>query len=481
MVHLSTRRRLVVIGNGMAGMRTVEELLTRAPVRFAVTVFGEEPHPNYNRILLSSVLAGEKALEDIVINPRSWYEEHNIVLHTDDPVIAIDRAIKTVRSASGRVVPYDALLIATGSRPLMPPLLGLDLPGVVRFRDIADVETILEAAGTWKRAAVIGGGLLGLEAAWGLKRRGMEVAVVHLMPTLMERQLDAEAGTLLQRDLTERGLHFFTHAQTESITGTTRAEGLRLADGRTVSADLVVVAIGIRPNVALAKDCGLVVNRGIVVGDDMTTSDPAIHAVGECVEHAGQVFGLVAPLWEQAKVCAARLAGDTEAAYVAPPLSTKLKITGIDMFSAGQLGAAGPEDAEVVFRDATKGIYRKLVIRDDRLVGAVLYGVVEDSGWYFDLMGGETDIAPFRDRIIFGHAFADLQPAASGIDVAAMAETAQVCGCNGVAKGTIVAAIRAKGLTTVEAVRAHTKAKRRFPPPCVRAPIWGIPRCARRS
>ncbi|MGE5547678.1 MAG: nitrite reductase large subunit NirB [Solirubrobacterales bacterium] len=454
------RQRLVVIGNGMAGMRTVEELLTRAPVRYDITVFGAEPHPNYNRIMLSSVLAGEKAVEDIVINPLAWYADNGITLHTGDPVVAIDRQARTVRSASGRVVAYDKLLLATGSKPLMPPLPGLDLPGVVAFRDIADVETMLTAAGHQQRAVVIGGGLLGLEAAWGLKRRGMPVALVHLMPTLMERQLDAEAGSLLQRDLTERGLHFFTNGQTEAILGSERAAGIRLADGREVPADLVVVAIGIRPNIDLAKAAGLDINRGIRVGDDMATSDPDIYSVGECVEHNGHVFGLVAPLWEQAKVCAARLAGDAGAAYATPPLATRLKITGIDVFSAGELAAQGEEESEIVFRDAAKGVYKKLVLRDDKLVGAVMYGDVADGAWYFQLMRDGKDVGALRDRLIFGQAYADscCGGAKGGMDVAAMADDTQVCGCNGVSKGAIVDAIQARGLTTLDEVRAHTKA-----------------------
>jgi nitrite reductase (NADH) large subunit len=453
------RQRLVVIGNGMAGMRTVEELLARAPVRYDITVFGAEPHPNYNRIMLSSVLAGEKAVDDIVINPRAWYADNGITLHTGDPIIAIDRAARTVTSASGRVAPYDKLLLATGSKPLMPPLPGLHLPGVVAFRDIADVEVMLKAAESKQRAVVIGGGLLGLEAAWGLKRQGMPVALVHLMPTLMERQLDVEAGHMLQRDLTERGLHFFTSGQTEEIMGEERAEGVKLADGREIPADLVVVAIGIRPNIDLGKKAGLDVNRGIRVGDDMATTDPDIYSVGECVEHNGQVFGLVAPLWEQAKVCAARLAGDQIAAYATPPLSTRLKITGIDVFSAGELVAQDEADAEIVFRDATKGIYKKLVIRADKLVGAVMYGDVADGSWYFQLMREGKDIAELRDRLIFGQAFADACcGGGKGMDVAAMSDDTQVCGCNGVSKGAIVAAINAKGLTSLDEVRAHTKA-----------------------
>ncbi len=452
------RQKLVVVGNGMAGMRTVEELLALAPARFEITVFGAEPHPNYNRIMLSSVLAGEKAVDDIVINPRAWYADNGVTLHTGDPVLAIDPAAKTVTAASGLVVPYDRLLLSTGSKLLMPPLPGLDLPGVVAFRDIADVEKMLAAAEAGQRAVVIGGGLLGLEAAWGLRRRGMPVAVVHLMPTLMERQLDVEAGHLLQKDLTERGLHFFTGAQSEEIMGSDRAEGLKLADGREVPADLVVVAIGIRPNVDLAKAAGLEVNRGIVVGDDMRSSDPSIYGVGECVEHRGQVFGLVAPLWEQAKVCASRLAGRDEAHYETPPLSTRLKITGIDVFSAGQLTAVDEGDEELVYRDSARGIYKKLVLREDKVVGAVMYGDVADGAWYFQLMREKADIAALRDRMIFGQAYADTTCKGKGTDVAAMADSTQVCGCNGVSKGAIVAAIKAKGLTSLEEVKAHTKA-----------------------
>ena len=456
------RQRLVVIGNGMAGMRTVEELLARAPVRYDITVFGAEPHPNYNRIMLSSVLAGEKRIDDIVINPRSWYAENAITLHAGDPVVAIDAKAKTVTAASGLVVGYDKLLLATGSKPLMPPLPGLDLPGIVAFRDIADTDKMLEAAQTRQRAVVIGGGLLGLEAAWGLKRRGMAVALVHLMPTLMERQLDVEAGHMLQKDLTERGLHFFTQAQTERILGDSRAEGIALADGRTIAADLVVVAIGIRPNVDMGKAAGLAINRGIEVGGDMATSDPDIYAVGECIEHQGQVFGLVAPIWQQAKVCAARLAGDAVASYATPALSTRLKITGIDVFSAGKLAAEDDGDEEVVFRDAAKGIYRKLVVRGDKLVGAVLYGDVADGGWYFDLIKGDKDVGALRERLIFGQSFAadpgGCGGAKAGLDVAAMADDNQVCGCNGVSKAAIVKAIAEKGLTTLDEVRAHTKA-----------------------
>ena len=355
-------------------------------------------------------------------------------------------------------MPYDKLLLATGSNPLMPPLPGLSLPGVVAFRDIADVDAMLAAAANKQRAVVIGGGLLGLEAAWGLKRQGMPVALVHLMPTLMERQLDVEAGHLLQKDLTDRGLHFFTSGQTEEIMGTERVEGIKLADGREIPADLVVMAIGIRPNIKLAQAAGLDINRGILVGDDMATSNRDIYAVGECVEHNGQIFGLVAPIWEQAKVCADRLTGDTKAAYATPALSTRLKITGIDVFSAGQLAAQDEADSEVVFRDVSRGVYKKLVIRDDKLVGAVLYGDVTDGNWYFQLLGEGKPLGLLRDTAIFGQAYATPSGGQGGPDVASMPDTAQVCGCNGVCKGTIVAAIKAKGLTTLDEVRAHTKA-----------------------
>jgi nitrite reductase (NADH) large subunit len=454
------RAHLVVIGNGMAGMRTVEELLKlEGGSRYRITVFGAEPHPNYNRIMLSSVLAGDKAVDDIVINSREWYAQNGITLITGDPVKKIDREARSVLSESGLTVGYDRLLIATGSRPLAPPIPGLSLPGVCAFRDIADVDKMIAASKQHKRAAVIGGGLLGLEAAWGLKQRGMSVALVHLMPTLMERQLDAAAGQLLQRDLDRRGIAFFTNGQTEEITGAERAEGVQLADGRFIPADLVVLAIGIRPNIDLARAAGLEVNRGIVVTDDMRSDDPDIFAVGECVEHRGQVFGLVAPLWDQAKVCAAQLAGDASAIFASQALSTSLKITGVDVFSAGALMAADESDDEITLRDDNRGLYKKIVLRDGKLVGAVLYGDVADGGWYLNLMREKTDVAELRDRLVFGRAFAEAGGMAPvGPDFAAMPDDTQICGCNGVCKGAIVSAIQEKKLTSLSEVRAHTKA-----------------------
>ena len=405
--NLSSGERLVVVGNGMGAMRTLEALLSRAPRRYEVTVIGAEPHPNYNRIMLSAMLAGEKTVDEVVTHPRHWYAEHSVRLLTGQPVTAIDRMAKTVSIAGTAAIPYDKLLLATGSKPLAPPILGLDLPGVRAFRDIADVEAMIAASERHRRAIVIGGGLLGLEVAWGLKRRGMSVAVVHLMPTIMERQLDITAGDLLRRDLEARGIAFFTNGETEAIVGNQRTEGVLLTDGRRIAGDLVVLAIGIRPNIDLAVAAGLDVNRGILVGDDMRTSDPRIYAVGECIEHNGRVFGLVAPIWEQAEVCGARLAGDERAVYLPAPVFTSLKITGVNVFSAGVLVAEDAADEELTLHDARHGIYKKLVLRDGRIVGGVLYGHVADGPWYVQLMRDKADVSACRGQIVFGRAFAE--------------------------------------------------------------------------
>jgi nitrite reductase (NADH) large subunit len=401
------RERLVVVGNGMIGLRTIEELLERAPQRYEIVVFAAEPHPGYDRVQLSALLAGRKQQGEIVTHPYSWYRAHGIRLHAGDPVIAIAPAAKTVRSASGLTLGYDRLLLATGSKPIALPLPGLDLPGVCAFRDMADVETMLGAAGRERRAVVIGGGLLGLEAAWGLAQRQMAVTVVHLMPTLMERQLDATAASLLQRDLVRRGIAISTNAQTEHILGAERVCGVRLADGRTIAADLVVMAVGTRPNIELAQAAGLDINRGIAVGDDLRTSDPHIFAVGECVEHNGATFGLLAPLWEQARVCAACLAGDSRARYRPPPVFASLKITGVNVFSAGVIAPADDSDDLVTLSDAAGGTYKKLILRGDRLVGCVLFGDVADGPWYVDLIDARTSATPWRDHLIFGRRIAE--------------------------------------------------------------------------
>ncbi|WP_274389709.1 nitrite reductase large subunit NirB [Azospirillum doebereinerae] len=451
------KERLIVVGNGMAGMRTVEELLAKAPGRYDITVFGAEPHPNYNRIMLSPVLAGEKTFDQIVLNSRAWYEENGITLLTGEAVESIDRAARTVTSMGGRVLGYDRLLLATGSMPFIIPVPGSTLPGVVGFRDLADVDAMLAAAAKGGRAVVIGGGLLGLEAANGLRVKGMEVTVIHLMPTLMERQLDPSAGTLLQRELERRGIEVLTGADTAEILGSDRVEAVLLKDGRELPADLVVMAVGIRPNMALGKAAGLDCGRGIRVDDAMRTSDPAVFAVGECVEHRGLTYGLVAPLFEMAKVLADALAGGEGAGYAGSVTSTKLKVTGVDVFSAGDFsGGEGTED--IVFRDAARGVYKRLVLKDGRLLGAVLYGDTKDGGWYFSLLKDGTELGAERDTMIFGQGFGGADSGNPKAAVAALPDSAEICGCNGVCKGTIVKAITGKGLTSLDEVRAHTKA-----------------------
>ncbi|MGE5539355.1 MAG: nitrite reductase large subunit NirB [Gemmatimonas sp.] len=457
-MHSRPQESLVVIGNGMAGMRAVEELLKRAPGRYRITVFGAEPHVNYDRILLSSVLVGDKDTAEIVIHPRSWYDDNGIQLFVSDPVVSIDRAAKTVTARSGRVERYDRLLLATGSRPLAPPIPGLHLPGVCTFRDIGDVEQMIAASRHHRKAIVVGGGLLGLEAANGLLRRGMDVAVVHLTETLMERQLDATAGKLLQRELDGRGINFFTNGQTEEIFGDAQAEGIRLADGREIPGNLVVLAIGIRPNIELARTAELEINRGVVVRDDMRTSDPDIFAVGECVEHRGNTYGLVAPLWDMAKVCADHLADDgAQSRYHGSVLATKLKVTGIDLFSAGNF-AGGEDCGELTYHDTARNVYKKLVVREGRIDGVVLYGDVADSAWYLDLMRRREDVSPFKDALVFGQAVVAAMRNATPPRVEDLGDEWQICGCNGVCKGTIVQTIRERGLTTLADVRAHTKA-----------------------
>ncbi len=453
------RLRLVVVGNGMAGMRTVEAILARTPHKFSITVFGAEPHPNYNRIMLSPVLAREKTFDEIVINPRDWYEQNGIELITGERVWHVDREERTVQGEHGTTRPYDVLLIATGSNPFILPLVGRDLPGVIGFRDVADVDTMLATAARGGRAVVIGGGLLGLEAANGLALAGMDVTVVHLMDTLMERQLDPAAGTMLQADLERRGMRVLCGAHTKLLRGTEDGvSAVELKDGTVLPADLVVMAVGIRPNIELGAATGLDVKRGVVVDDQMRTSDPSIFAVGECVEHRGLTYGLVAPIWDMAKVCADAITGVAETAYTGSVTGTRLKVTGIDMFSAGDF-APGVNREEVVFRDPARGVYRRLVLEGDRLIGAVLYGDARDGGWYFGLLKDGKPLGELRDTLIFGQ---DVATAAAGADpnaaLAGMADTAEICGCNGVCKGTITAAIAGKGLTTLDAVRAHTKA-----------------------
>ena len=451
-----TREHLVVIGNGMAGCRAVEELLARDPARYRVTIFGAEPRVNYNRIMLSPVLAGEKSFDDIVINDADWYASNGIALVAGDPVVAIDRAAKTVTTRGGASECYDRLLIATGSDPFIIPVPGKDLPGVIAFRDMDDVDTMLAAADAGGDAVVIGGGLLGLEAAHGLSLRGMKVTVIHLMPTLMERQLDEAAGWLLKNALEARGQTILTGADTAEIVGDAKVEGVKLKDGTLIPASLVVMAVGIRPSVALARDAGLAVGRGIQVDDHMVTSDPAVLAVGECVEHDGQVYGLVAPLWDMCRSLADGLV-EQPTGYRGSVTSTKLKVSGIDVFSAGDFsGGDGCED--IVLRDASRGVYKRVIVKDDRIVGAVLYGDTADGSWYFDLLKKQEDVSDLRDLLIFGQAFAAGGGAAGPkAAVVALSDDAEICGCNGVTKGQVVSCI-AKGAHSLDAVRGSCKA-----------------------
>ncbi len=409
------KEKLVLIGNGMAGIRTLEELLKLAPERYEITVFGAEPHGNYNRVLLSPVLAGEMEVADIVLNPPAWYAEHGIVLHAGCQVTRIDRQTRTAHTNCGKVAAYDRLLIATGSSPFRPPVPGNDLPGVIGYRDIADTEAMIAATQRGRHAVVIGGGVLGLEAANGLARRGMQVSVVHLGQWIMERQLDRQAAEMLQATLQAKGMTFLLGRQTAAIRPGAhgRVAAVAFAGGEEIPADLVVLAAGVRPNIALAEAAGLECQRAIVVDDTLTTSDPLISAVGECVSHRGTVYGLVAPLFEQAQVCAAHLAGASGAAYRGSVTSTKLKVTGIDVFSAGDF-TGGPDDETIVLVDRPGNQYKKLIVRDGRLRGAVLYGDAAEGGWYFGLVRTAAEIGPLRDHLLFGQAHAESQLAAGG-------------------------------------------------------------------
>ena len=450
--------KLVVIGNGMAAGRVLDHVFERDADRYAITIFGAEPRVNYNRILLSPVLSGEKDFADIVTHDEAWYADHNINLRIGVSVVSIDRVAKTVTDSSGAVTPYDKLLIATGSSPFIIPVPGHDLPGVVTYRDLDDVNAMLAAAEKGGHAVVIGGGLLGLEAAAGLALRGMKVSVVHLMPNLMERQLDAAAGYLLKGAMESRGVEVCVKANTKAIIAENgKVAGVQLEDGRTLPADLVVMAVGIRPNAALGKAAGLNVNRGILVDDEMGTSDPHIFSVGECVEHRGQCYGLVAPLFEMAKVVAARLTDDPAPRYEGSFLSTKLKVTGVDLFSAGDF-TESDDRQDIVLRDASRSVYKRLVLKDDRLIGAVMYGDTMDGSYFFDLIKSGADVSSLRDSLIFGQSFARSANGDPNAAVAALADSAEICGCNGVCKGTIVGAIASKGITDVGGVRTHTKA-----------------------
>ena len=449
-------KKIVVIGNGMAPGRVLDNLFEKAPGAFDVTIFNAEPRVNYNRIMLSPVLSGEKAYDDIIIHDDAWYAGNGVTLHKGKEIVEIDREAKQIVARDGLRADYDKLIIATGSLPFVIPVEGHRLPGVLTYRDLDDVNAMLAASETGRHAVVIGGGLLGLEAAAGLHARGMQVTVLHLMPTLMERQLDESAGFLLEQAIKQRGIDVITRANTDVILGETHVEGVRLDDGRVIPADIVVMAVGIRPNAHLGGNAGLMVGRGIVVNDRMETSDPDIYAVGECAEHRGICYGLVAPLYEMASVIADQLTG-TNRHYTGSAVSTKLKVTGIDLFSAGDF-AEDPDREEILLRDASFGVYRRLVLQDNRVLGVVLYGDTTDGAWFFQLLKDKTDVSDIRDTLIFGQGYAGGVSADPTAAVAALPDDAEICGCNGVCKGKIVSAIGEKKLTSLDDVRSHTKA-----------------------
>lgn len=449
------KKKLVMIGNGMAGVRTIEELLKNNADRFEISIFGKEPYPNYNRIQLSTVLQGDTEIKDIIMNDWSWYEENHIQLYTGEAVTSIDTVNKIVYSDAGRQVAYDELILATGSKPFILPVPGADKQGVTGFRDIRDTETMINAAKEYNKAVVIGGGLLGLEAARGLLNLGMKVDVVHLMDHLMERQLDPTASDMLKKELEQQGMNFLMGKETAEIIGSERVEGLQFKDGSSVEADLVVMAVGIKPDVQLAKDSGVYVNRGIVVNDFMETSVPNVYAVGECAEHREMVYGLVAPLYEQGKVLADFLCGVDTKGYEGSVTGTQLKVSGVDLFSAGEI-LDDPSSKAIKVHNDYDGVYKKILIRENRIVGIVLYGETGDSTRLFRMLTKKEDVSAMTNI--------DLLQTPGGEEaagsVAEMPDDEMVCGCNGVTKGTIVQAIREQGLTTVSEVGGCTNAGR---------------------
>ncbi|MFZ7942639.1 nitrite reductase large subunit NirB [Neobacillus sp. 19] len=446
-------KKLVMIGNGMAGVRTIEEIIKLAPEQFEITIFGQEPYPNYNRIKLSNILQGDTNFEEIIINPLDWYKENNIQLFTGEAVEQIDLEAKCVISDQGREVEYDELIIASGSNSFILPIPGADKIGVTGFRDIQDCEMMIKSSKQYKKAVVIGGGLLGLEAARGLLNLGMKVDVVHLMPHLMERQLDPIASSLLRAELEAQGMNFLMEKETVEVLGDKRVSGLRFKDGSEVEADLVVMAIGIKPNTAVAKNSGIFVNRGIVVNDFMETSVPNVYAVGECAEHREMVYGLVAPLYEQGKVLANQICGTAGKPYEGSVTGTQLKVAGVDLFSAGEIFEDGSTKSIMIYNEYD-GIYKRVLTRNNVIVGIVLYGDTKDSTRLFRMLTKKEDIS--------GNSIFHTECSGSGAsdDIAAMPNDELVCGCNGVTKGAIVEAIKTQGLTTLDQVSHCTNAGR---------------------
>ncbi|HEA6820752.1 TPA: NAD(P)/FAD-dependent oxidoreductase [Staphylococcus aureus] len=446
------KQKLVMIGNGMAGIRTIEEILERANDLYDITVIGKEPYPNYNRIMLSNILQNKMTVEETIMNPYEWYEEHGIELITNDLVIEVDRANQSVTTANGIEVSYDKLIFATGSKAFVIPVPGSTLPSVIGWRTIDDTEQMMNIAKTKKKAIVIGGGLLGLECARGLLDQGMEVTVLHLAEWLMEMQLDRKAGNMLKADLEKQGMKFEMQANTTEILGEDDVEGVKLADGREIPADLVVMAVGIRPYTEVAKESGLDVNRGIVVNDVMQTSDSNVYAVGECAEHNGKVYGLVAPLYEQGKVLADHLTNKETNGYKGSTTFTSLKVSGCDLYSAGQI----VENAEIkgieIFNSVDNN-YKKIFLKDGNVVGAVLYGDIDDGSRFYNMMKKDESTEDYTLVSLLTKGGEE-----ASLSIADMADDETICGCNGVDKGTIVNAITENGFTTVEEVTAKTKA-----------------------
>ncbi|MNM35609.1 Nitrite reductase [NAD(P)H] [compost metagenome] len=454
----SSRKQLVLVGNGMAGVRAIEHLLKLAPDKYDITIFGAEPHPNYNRIMLSSVLAGGADLSEIVLNDDEWYESHHITLHKGHTVTEIDTRRKVVISDGGILADYDELILATGSNPFMLPIPGADKEGVIAFRDIKDCETMMETSRTYRNAVVIGGGLLGLEAARGLLHLGMNVSVVHIHDYIMERQLDREAALMLQRELEAQGMKFLLKKQSEAILGHKRVKSLLFADGTSADADLIVMAVGIRPNTALAEKSGLSVGRGVLVNDYLETNVPNVYAIGECAEHRGIAYGLVAPLYEQGAVLAKRLAGAETNGYEGSVTSTKLKVSGVDVFSAGRYEEPAGSRA-LRYQDEIDGVYKKLVIEDDKLIGAVLFGDTADGPQLFSLIKSGESIKGQEKSLLLGLPDgAGMAKASPASRLEAMADDEIICGCNGVSKGAIAQAITEGSCNSVLQIKACTKA-----------------------
>jgi nitrite reductase (NADH) large subunit len=446
------KKRLVLVGNGMAGVRCIEEVLKLDPLGFEITIFGSEPHVNYNRILLSSILQGDSSFGDITLHDREWYERHHIHLYTGETVIEIDKHRHVVRSDQHRIVSYDQLIIATGSVPFSLPIPGADKQGVITFRTIEDCQRMLESSKKNKKAVVIGGGVLGLEAAKGLLNLGMTVYVVHIGSYLMERQLDETAARMLQKELEGQGMKFLLEKETKEIVGDIGVKGLRFKDGTEVEADLVVMAAGVRPNVQLAKKTGIETNRAILVNDYMETSVPNIYALGECVEHRGMIYGLVQPLYEQGTALAKRICDIEGQGYEGSVLSTQLKISGIDLFSVGAIHDKDSSTQSIKIYDEVERVYKKVVFQEHRIIGVVLFGDTKERTKLLDMILKHQDVSDLEKVSLFPQAKDD------EFSIASIPASKIICNCNSVTKGTIQEAIQREGLTTIEEIKKCTKA-----------------------